>query len=293
MSAYSQQDANTRKTWILIILFVGLVSSVFYIFGAVNNSPSLGIVGLFISLFQAFIAYYWGDKVALSFARAQKVDESQAPQIHVLVENLSKIAGIPKPQVYISPDPSANAFACGRDPKHASVCLNQGILDLLNKNELEGVIAHELAHIKNRDTLIMTVTMVLASLISFLADFGFRMLLWGGDKKDDNKSPILIFLYILAIILAPIVATIIQLAVSRSREYLADATAVVFTRYPKGLVDALEKLYNNPVPTNHYSTAMNHFFIAPPKKSFNEKISGWFSTHPTVQDRVEALEKMA
>jgi heat shock protein HtpX len=139
----------------------------------------------------------------------------------------------------------------------------------------------------------MTVTMVLASLISFLADFGFRMLLWGGDKKDDNKSPILIFLYILAIVLAPIVATMIQLAVSRSREYLADATAVVFTRYPKGLVDALEKLYSSPVPTNHYSTAMNHFFIAPPKKSFNEKISGWFSTHPTIQDRVEALEKMA
>jgi heat shock protein HtpX len=296
MSAYSYKSSNTRKTWLLIFLFVGLVSAVFYLIGAVNNSPALAIVGLIISLVQALIAYYTGDKIALAFAGAKRVTEQQAPQIHILVENLSKIAGIPKPKVFVSPDPSANAFACGRDPEHASICLNQGILDLLDKNELEGVIAHELAHVKNRDILVMTVTMVLASVISFIADVGFRMLWWGGNSNkdsDDMKTPFVMVIYIVTLLLAPIVATLIQLAVSRSRESLADASAVVYTRYPQGLMSALTKLYKNPVPSSHYSTAMNHFYIAPPKKSFGEKVSGLFSSHPPIEERIEALKKLS
>lgn len=293
-SAYSQQSNNIRKTWLLIFLFIGLVSTVFYVFGAYYRSPGLAVFGLFISLGQAIVAYFFGDSIALTYAKAQQVDDQKAPGIHNIVDNLSKIAGIPKPKVYISPDQSANAFACGRDPKHASICLNQGILDLLDKNQLEGVIAHELSHIKNRDILVMTVTMVLASVISFIADFGFHILFWGGgrDKDNDNKSPILIFLYILTLILAPIVATLIQFAISRSRESLADATAVTMTRYPQGLIQALQKLYESPVPTDNYSTAMNHFYISPPKKTWNEKVSGLFSTHPSIEERVEALEKM-
>ena len=294
MSAYSYQSSNTRKTWILIFLFIGLVSAVFYIIGAVYNSPILAIIGFLVSLIQAAVAYYSGDKIALTFAGAQLVNEQQAPQLHHMVENLSKIAGIPKPKIYISPDPSANAFACGRDPEHASICFNKGILDLLDKNELEGVAAHELAHVKNRDILVSTVTMVLASVISFIADVGFRMIWWGGNNKDDDnlKSPVVLVIYIVTLILAPIVATLIQLAVSRSRESLADATAVVFTRYPEGLMNALTKLYQSPVPTNHYSTAMNHFYISPPKKSFGEKMSGLFSTHPPLKERIEALRKL-
>jgi heat shock protein HtpX len=296
MSAYSYQNTNTRKTWLLIFLFVGLVSAVFYLIGAVNNSPALAIIGLLISLGQALIAYYTGDKIALAFAGAKEISDQQAPQIHILVDNLSKIAGIPKPRVYLSPDLSANAFACGRDPEHASLCLNQGIIDLLDKNELEGVIAHELAHIKNRDILVMTVTMVLASVISFIADVGFRMLWWGGGSNkdsDDMKSPFVMVIYIVTLILAPIIATLIQLAVSRSRESLADASAVVYTRYPQGLMNALEKLYKNPVPSSHYSTAMNHFYIAPPKKTFGEKVSRLFSTHPPIEERIEALRKLS
>jgi heat shock protein HtpX len=293
MSAYSQRYNNIRQTWLLIFVFVGLISGVFYIIGLYQGSYVWPIIGLFISLAQAFIAYFFGDKIALASSGAREVKYEEAPKIYEIVQNLSKIAGIPAPKIHISPDKSANAFACGRDPNHASICLNQGILDILDKNELEGVIAHELSHIKNRDILVMTVTMVLASVASFVADIGFRILLWGGNKKDrENQSPVVLILYIATIILAPIVAGLIQMAVSRQREFLADATAVTLTRYPEGLINALTKLYKNPIPSEHYATSMNHFFIAPPKKSFGEKVSGLFSTHPKIEERVEALSKM-
>jgi len=294
MSAYSQQSNNVRQTWILIFIFVGFISGAFYIIGLYQGSMIWPIIGLFLSLGQALIGYYFGDKIALSFAGAVEVTYDQAPKIYELVQNLSKIAGIPMPKIHISPDKSANAFACGRDPEHASICLNQGILDLLNKAELEGVIAHELSHIKNRDILVMTVVMVLASVASFIADIGFRMLFWGGgrDRDSDSKSPVIVILYIVTIILAPLIAAVIQMAVSRKREYLADATSVTMTRYPEGLISALTKLYNSPVPAANYSTSMNHFFIAPPKKSFNQKVSGLFNTHPNIEDRVKALKQM-
>ena len=293
MSAYSQQSNNVKKTWVLIFVFIGLVSAMFYIIGLYQGSWIWPIIGFVISLLQALIAYYAGDKIALASSGAQLVSYQEAPKIHEMVQNLSKIAGIPVPKIFISPDLSANAFACGRDPEHASICLNQGILDLLDKNELEGVIAHELSHVKNRDILVMTVTMVLSSVVSFIADIGFRIMFWGGDRKDkENQNPILLILYIATIILAPIVAALIQFAVSRQREFLADATGVTLTRYPEGLISALQKLYQNPVPSSHYSTATAHFFIAPPKKSFGQQAVSLFSTHPTVQDRVEALKRM-
>ncbi len=294
MSAYSQQSANVRKTWILIFVFISLVSGVFYLFGVVNRSPGLAILGLLISLGQVGISYFFGANMALAANGAMELPEDKGFQLHDMVGNLAKIANIPKPKIYISPDPSANAFACGRDPDHASVCFNQGILDLLDKNELEGVVAHELSHIKNRDILVMTMTMALSAVISFIADWGWRVMFWnrGGKDDDRNGSPIILVLYVITITLAPILATVISLAVSRSREYLADATAVTLTRYPAGLKNALLKLYNNPIPTDHYATSMNHFFIAPPKKSFGEKMSGLFSTHPPLADRVAALEKI-
>lgn len=294
MSDYSYQSHNQRKTIALLFLFVGLVSAIFYGFSAYYNQPFFAILGLVISIGQALVAYYAGGSLAIMSAGGQEISEQEAPQIHIMVENLSKIAGIPKPKIYISPDPSPNAFACGRDPEHASICLNQGILKLLNKNELEGVIAHELSHVKNRDILVMTVTMVLASVISFISDFAFRAMWWGGSNDDsDNKSPIVMIVYIIALVLAPFVALLIQLAISRSRESLADASAVLMTRYPKGLMDALTKLYESPVPTNHYSTATSHFFISPPKKTWGEKTSGLFSTHPPLEERIEALRKLS
>lgn len=295
MSAYSQQSHSQTKTMILMFVFIGLVSGIFYAFGAISRTPSLIWIGLFVSFGQCGIAYFFGDKLALSSSGARQLESEEMTSIQEIVQNLSKVAGIPVPRIFISPDPSPNAFACGRSPKNASICLNQGILDLLNRSELEGVIAHELSHIKNRDILIMTVSMVLASVISFLADFGFRSGFMNGfGNKDDNKNRgiIVIIFYILLIVISPIVSTLIQMAVSRQREFLADATAVTMTRYPTGLKNALAKLYQSPVPSQHYSTAMNHFFISPPKKSWNEKINTFFSTHPSLEERIAALDGM-
>lgn len=296
-SVYTQQSKNVRKTWFLVVLFAGLISLIFYIFGAVYNQPALAFVGLAISLSQAIIGYYAGGSMAIASAGGAEVTEAQAPQIHIMVENLSRIAGIPKPKIFISPDPSANAFACGRDPKNANICFNQGILNILDKNELEAVTAHEISHIKNRDILLQTMVMVMAGIISFVADQGLRMTLWGGgnnnsDSDDSNKSPIWAIVYIAVIVLAPIVSTLITFAVSRQREYLADATAVTLTRYPNALISALQKLYNNPIASEHISSATSHFYIAPPKAQFGQQISGLFSTHPKIEDRVKALKEM-
>jgi heat shock protein HtpX len=293
MSAYSQQSRNLRNTWILIFLFVGLISGIFYIIGIVQGSYFWPVFGLILSLSQAIFAYYAGAGLALAIAGAKQIQYSDSPKLFELVQNLSKIAGIPVPRIYVSPDKSANAFATGRDPNHAHIVFNQGLLDMLDKSELEGVIAHELAHIANRDILIMTVVMVLASVVSFISDIGFRLMIFGGSKNRDQKvHPIMIGLYVLTIILAPIVAAMIQLAVSRQREFLADSTAVTLTRYPQGLINALTKLYNNPTPTSHYSTATSHFYIAPPKKKLSESVNNLFSTHPDIKDRISALQKM-
>ena len=292
-SAYTYQLHNLRRTWLLIFLFTGLTGFVFYVFGLYLGNGWFGLFGIVISIVQGFIAYYSGDKIALATARAQEVTPEEAPQIHLLVENLSKVAQIPKPKIYVSPDPAANAFATGRDPEHGKICLNQGLLKLLDKNELEGVIAHELSHIKNRDILVMTVTMVMASVISILADLGIRTRFWGfRDNDSESKSPIIAVMYVATLLLAPLLSLLIQFGISRKREYLADATAVVMTRYPDGLKRALTKLYNSPVPTANYHTSMNHFYIAPVKKTFGEKINGLFSTHPSVQDRIANLDSM-
>jgi heat shock protein HtpX len=293
-SAYSYQNGNVQKTWILLFLFVGIVSGLFYGFGLYTHNPIFGVIGLIVSLGQAVFAYFGGEKLALMSAGAKEIQYEDSPQIFEMVQNLSRIAGIPVPKIHISPDPSANAFACGRDPKHASICFNQGILDLLDKNELEGVAAHELSHVKNRDTLVMTVTMVLSSVVSFVADTGMRMMFWGGgnDDKENGNNPAVMILFIIGIMLAPFVSLMIQMAISRQREYLADASAVVLTRYPQGLISALDKLYSSPVPTNHFSTATSHFYISPPKKEWGEKMQNFFSTHPSIADRTDRLSKM-
>jgi len=290
-SVYTTQSNNQTKTFFIIIIFIALTTLVGYGASYYFQNYTLAILAFGLSLFQSGVAYFFGDKIALMTSGAQEVTPEQAPEIHNLVENLSKIADIPKPKVYISPDPSANAFACGRGPGHASICLNQGILDLLDKNELEGVIAHELSHVKNRDTLVMTITMVLTSVISFIVDnvFWFSFLGSSADDKESNKSPWVFILYIIVMIAAPILALILQMAVSRSREYLADATAITFTRYPDALISALEKLYNQKTVSSVNSTAMSSLYIAPPKHNHTQFIQNLFSTHPTVQDRIAKL----
>ena len=291
-SVYTLQTNNRNKTIVIVAVFIALTTVVGYGAAYLFNNYFIAIFAFVLSLIQSGAAYFFGDKIALASAQAEEITAQDFPQIHEMIDNLSKIAGIPKPKVYFSPDPSANAFACGRDPEHASICLNQGILDLLNKNELEGVIAHELSHIKNRDTLVMTITMVLASVISFIVDnvFRFSFFGFGGNDRESNKSPWVYVLYVVILIAAPLLAIMLQLAVSRSREYLADATAVTFTRYPNGLISALEKLYSQKTKTSVNSTAMSSLYIAPPLHNQNQFFQNLFSTHPTIEQRVLKLK---
>lgn len=294
MSAYQQQSRNIFRTWLLMFIFIGLVSGLFFVLSLLTENMIFIFIGLFISLFQSFIAYFFGDKIALSSARARHVTYQEAPGIYEITQNLAKIAHIPLPKIHISPDHSANAFACGRNPKTASICLNQGLINLLNKAEIEAVIAHELAHIKNHDTFLMTVTAVLTSVVSFISNFGFYVISFGGRSDRDDKAGgvFVLLLYVVLSIFSPFISMFIAMAVSRKREYLADATAITFTRYPKGLIDALVKLYNDPIPADNYSTSTDHLYISPPKKKFGKKVSGLFSTHPSIQDRIKALQNM-
>lgn len=291
-SAYTIQRNNSTRTILLITIFVLVTVGFFYALGFYFQNPIFSFIGLALGIGQPLIGYFFGDKIALSFARAKQVEYDESPQLHEMIENLSRIAGIPKPKVYISPDPSPNAFATGRNPKTASVCFNQGILDILNKNELEGVAAHELAHIKNRDTLIMTIAAILASVVGILADFAGRAALFGFGGNNENRNPLFTILYFVIILIIPVVTFLLQMAVSRSREFVADATAVTFTRYPDGLKNALLKLHNNPVPATTAHSFTNHLYIAEPKQNFGQKIGGLFSTHPPVEQRVANLESM-
>lgn len=294
MSAYSQSNSNIKKSWLLIFIFIGLVSALSYGFAFYFNQPFIAFFGILIAIVQSLVAYYAGAEIALSMVGAQEVTPTQAPKLHAMVESLSVIADIPKPRIHISPDKSPNAFAAGRNPAHAHICINKGLLDILNKDELEGVLAHEISHIMNRDILIMTITMALSSVVSLLVDIGSRMLLFGGRSrdKDSNNSPIALLFYVIILVISPILALMIQLAVSRKREFLADSNAVILTRYPEGLISALQKLYSSKLPTQKYSQSMSHLYISPPKKALGKLSQSLFSTHPSLEDRIAALRLM-
>lgn len=294
MSAYSQSNSNIKKSWLLIFIFIGLVSALSYGFAFYFNQPFIAFFGILIAIVQSLVAYYAGAEIALSMVGAQEVTPTQAPKLHAMVESLSVIADIPKPRIHISPDKSPNAFAAGRNPTHAHICINKGLLDILNKDELEGVLAHEISHIMNRDILIMTITMALSSVVSLLVDIGSRMLLFGGRSrdKDSNNSPIALLFYVIILVISPILALMIQLAVSRKREFLADSNAVILTRYPEGLISALQKLYSSKLPTQKYSQSMSHLYISPPKKALGKLSQSLFSTHPSLEDRIAALRLM-
>ena len=293
VSAYTQSNSNQTKTFFLITVFVLLTVGFFYALGSYTNNSIFLLIGLVIGIGQPLIGYFIGDKMALSFAKAKEISYDENPTLFEMITNLARVAGIKTPKVFISPDKSANAFATGRDPNHASICFNQGILDLLDKNELEGVAAHELSHVKNYDTLIMTLAAILASVIGFVADFAGRMMLWGGGgSNNENKNPFAIVIYLVAIFLTPFIAFMLQMAISRSREFLADASAVAITRYPQGLKNALLKLDGSPVPSDTAHSFTNHMYIAEPKKNFGQNEKGWFSTHPSIEERVRKLDEM-
>ena len=237
------------------------------------------------------LSYWYSDRIALSLNRAHQIKKEDNPNLWNTVENLSITAGLPMPRVYIIDDPAPNAFATGRDKKHAVVAVTTGLLQILDKTELEGVIAHELSHIGNRDILLSTVVVVLVGFISIVADMFMRSTLFGmGKSSDDNKSGgWLVIIGIILSILAPIFAMLIQLAISRKREFLADASGALLTRYPEGLANALKKISQYGRPMAHANEATAHLFITNPFGKTGKKISALFNTHPPVEERVEAL----
>lgn len=278
------------------MIFFFLVS---YVLGrALGYGSSLAGVMLIISGLMSFASYYYSDKIVLSMSGAQPADEKKHRDLIESVENLSIASGLPKPRVYVVNDPAPNAFATGRDPHHAAVVATTGILEKLSKSELEGVIGHELSHVKNYDTRLMGVVSILAGSIVILSDFFMRSLWWGGRDRDRNSSSgIFLIIGLAAAILAPIGATLIQLAISRRREYLADADGALLTRYPEGLARALEKISADRNVLKHASNATAHLYIENPFKADSKRkstsfLTGLFSTHPPIEERVKLLRNM-
>jgi heat shock protein HtpX len=297
---YNQIEANKRKSWLIMLFFVAFIVLLVYVLSLAlgyEGPGALGIAGfalILASLINLF-SYYYSDKLVISLSGAKEIQKSDFPELYSTVENLTIGSGLPIPKIYVIEDESPNAFATGRDPKHSAVAVTTGLLNQLNKLELEGVLAHELSHIKNYDTRLMTIVVILVGLVAIVTDIFIRITWFGGRSRSNNKGGgiILIIALVLAI-LAPLIAQIIKFAVSRRREFLADASAALLTRYPDALAEALIKISSYNKPNTHASTATAHLYIENP---FKEKRStSWFlrlfSTHPPIEERVAALRAM-
>ncbi len=295
---YTEITANKRKTWLLIAIFVGVVLVAGYAFGKWSGSGSGGLgIAAILATVMALVSYYRGDKIALAVARAQPLQREDNPYLYRMLENLTIAAGLPMPKVHLIHDPAINAFATGRDPKHASVAVTTGAIERLENEELEGVLAHELSHIGNYDIRLMTVVIVLVGLVTLLSDWFFRARFYGGSRERNNRgngAAVLALVGLIFLILAPIIGKLIQLAVSRRREFLADASGSLLTRYPEGLARALEKIAaTNAGPMRHAHEATAHLYISSPFGQAGKRIARLFSTHPPVEERVKALREMA
>jgi heat shock protein HtpX len=288
---YSHRDSNIRKTWVLMTSFFVFVIGVGYLLATLYDSSSILYGAVIVSIIMNLLAYWFSDKIALATSGAIPVRRDENVELYRIVENLAITAGLPMPKLYVIPSAQINAFATGRNPEHAAVAVTEGALTKLDENELSGVLAHELSHVGNRDILVSTIVVVLAGVISMLSDFFLRFGGFGRDNDSDNKnSGILAVVAIVAMILAPIAATLIQLAVSRKREFLADASGALLTRYPEGLASALEKIAHDQAPMRTATSATAHLFLANP---FKGRKTGFFTklfmTHPPVEERIAAL----
>lgn len=288
---YSDIAANKRKTVIIMICFVAFVALLLWIFDVVWGGKSTGVFygGLIGSIVYAVFTYFAGARMALAVNGAKQIQKSDDPRLWRIIENLSITDGLPMPKVYIMDDPAPNAFATGRDTKRSAVCATSGLLEIMNDDELQGVFAHELGHVKNYDIRVSMVAFALTAVISLLADIMLRMTWFRGDDREEGNQAFFI-LGIAAAILAPLVATMIQLAISRQREYLADATSALTTRYPEGLISALRKLEQTGTVLRKQNTATAHLFFANPLKAHS--LAGLFSTHPPIPDRIKRLQDM-
>lgn len=295
VSLYTHQEQNVRKTWLLMIMFFAVVIGITWVFSYVQNNPAILYTGVIFAVGMNIWSYWYSDTLVIKMSGAKPATREQYFDLWNAVENLSITAGLPMPKVYVIEDMSPNAFATGRDKDHAAVAVTTGLLSLLNKTELEGVIAHELSHIGNRDILLGTVVVVLVGFIAIVSDMFLRMSLHGNNNNRDGRLGLIIAIVAIVLaILAPIIAQIIKLAISRKREFLADASGALLTRYPEGLASALEKISSYPHGLQKVSTATAHLYIANPLKdgkavSFMSKL---FATHPPAGERIAALRGM-
>lgn len=297
MTLYTQADSNIRKTWFLMTGFFILIILLGWLFSYILKSQSILFFAVIFSVFTSFGSYWYSDKVVLAITHAQLIQKTDNPELYRLVENLCITAGLPLPRIYILNEAQPNAFATGRDKNHAIIVVTRGLLERLERVELEGVIAHELSHVGNKDMLLQTMIVILAGIVSLLANFFLRISFFGGSRKRDSRDSagsILAIIAILAAILAPIAATLIRLAISRKREFLADASGALLTRYPEGLVRALEKISADPNNLKVATDATSHLYIASPFRG--EEKASWFHklfmTHPPVEERIKALREM-
>ncbi len=286
---YQQRSQNAWRTAFLMAMFLAIVLAIGYGVSWYYQSPALLYVAMGFAVIMNVWAFWFSDKQVLSMTGAKPATREEHFDLYTVTENMAIAAGLPMPKLYVIEDPAPNAFATGRDEKHAVVAATTGLLAMLDRQELEGVIAHELSHIQNRDMLVMTVAVVLAGFLAILADMFLRMSFSGGDR-DSNRGGLFMILAIVGIVLAPIAAQLIQLAISRRREFLADASGALLTRYPEGLARALQKISGYDAPMQRTSHATAHLFISDPYgKSAVNFVNGLFATHPPVEKRVAAL----
>lgn len=298
MTISSHIRSNIAKTYILMSVFIGLVIAIGYVLGyALGYGSDFVWIATLFAVISSFSSYWWGDKLVLAMSGARPADRKKDFDFFTVSENLSIAAGMPKPRLYIIEDTAMNAFATGRDPEHAVVCATTGLLTKLERRELEGVIAHELSHIKNYDTRLLAVVSVLAGTVVFLSDMFMRNLWWGGRRsRDDNNNSggIILVIGVVLAILTPIFATLMQLALSRRREFLADASGADLTRYPEGLARALSKLTNDKEVLEAATNATAHLYITNPfkGKAYSAWFANMFNTHPPIEERIKRLRSM-
>lgn len=299
MTLYNQKDLNIRKTWMLFAFFLIVVIAIGWAFSQIYDSSSILYFAVIFSVLMNVIAYWHSDKIVLKMAKATPIEKKNAPELYNIVENLCITAGLPMPKIYLIREAQPNAFATGRNPKHAVVAVTEGLLKKLDRSELEGVIAHELSHIGNRDMLLSTAVVILVGFISILSDIFLRSMFWGGRRNREGGGQAQAILMLIGIglaILAPIAAMLIRLAISRKREFLADADGALLTRYPEGLASALEKIANDPTPLPIAKNTTAHLWVDDPfTHGINDgKKVHWlhrmFMTHPPVEERIKALK---
>jgi len=295
MIIYTHTESNVRKTWVLVSLFFILIIGLGWVASYVFENQAILVYAVVFSLVMNVASFWYSDKVILMITRAKPLEKKDNPELYRIIENLCIAAGLPLPRIYITPEAQPNAFATGRNADHAVIAVTQGLLAKLNKQELEGVIAHELSHIGNKDMMLMTMVVVLVGFVSILSDMFLRSMLFGGIRKRDSRGggqagAILALAGVVLMVLSPLIAILIQMAISRKREFLADASGALLTRYPEGLARALAKIAADPTPIKNVATATAHLYISSPFRG--KSLSAFFLTHPPIEQRIKALKEM-